>query len=385
MVPPSFAPHCKPAVSDARAQPAVQSGEKPAFPAPSRLRCLLALGLLHFGGTAMLPAAIADKPLFRDPVHDGAADPVVIWNPAVQRWWMFYTNRRANVPGLSGVAWVHGTRIGIAESTEGAHWRYLGTADIALPADLGGTEPTLWAPELLTAPDGRHHMFLTVVPGVFENWNHPRHLVHLTSTDLLAWNSPKKLALASDRVIDAGVYPLPGGGWRLWYNNERDRKSIYHADSADLTTWTDRGKTSGVGERPGEGPFVFLWKNAYWMLVDLWKGLGVYRSEDLLTWVAQGDNLLGIPGKGADDAVNGGHPCVVVDRDRAYLFYFTHPGRIGTPTPQDPDSSELRRSSIQVAELIEQNGRLSCDRDAPVEISLAPPSGQPQPGSRNTP
>src|SRR5690606_6361526 len=44
----------------------------------------------------------APKPLFRDPIHDGAADPVVIWNPHAQRWWMFYTNRRANIPGLSG-------------------------------------------------------------------------------------------------------------------------------------------------------------------------------------------------------------------------------------------------------------------------------------------
>ena len=43
-------------------------------------------------------AARADKPLFRDPVFDGAADPVVVWNAAVQRWWMFYTNRRANQP-----------------------------------------------------------------------------------------------------------------------------------------------------------------------------------------------------------------------------------------------------------------------------------------------
>ena len=37
---------------------------------------------------------------------------------------MLYTNRRANVPGLRGVAWVHGTRIGIAESEDGgATWK----------------------------------------------------------------------------------------------------------------------------------------------------------------------------------------------------------------------------------------------------------------------
>jgi rhamnogalacturonan endolyase len=55
---------------------------------------------------------IAPKPLYRDPVYDGAADPVLIWNRQRKRWWMLYTNRRANVPGLRGVSWVHGTRIG---------------------------------------------------------------------------------------------------------------------------------------------------------------------------------------------------------------------------------------------------------------------------------
>ena len=338
-------------------------------------------------------AAAAPQPLFRDPIHDGAADPVVIWNPHVQRWWMFYTNRRANVPGLSGVAWVHGTQIGIAESADGGTtWTYLGTADIELPPDLanavvdpGAAAPpprpasfppasnlTFWAPDVITARDGTHHMFLTVVPGVFENWAHPRTIVHLTSTDLRTWRNARPLALASDRVIDACVFPLPSGGWRLWYNNERDRKSIYHADSPDLVTWTDRGKTPGVGERPGEGPYVFAWRGRHWMIVDLWKGLGVYHSADLESWTAQVGDLLATPGRGPDDGVNGGHACVVVDSaaDRAWLFYFTHPGRAGTIKPEDKDSLDLRRSSIQVVELRERDGILSCDRDTPTFVAL---------------
>ena len=320
------------------------------------------------------PTPPAPKPLFRDPVYDGAADPVVVWNPAAERWWMFYTNRRANVPGLSGVAWVHGCRIGIAESADGAHWTYLGTADIELPADIGGAEPTHWAPDVITDPAGRHHMYLTAVPGIFENWQHPRRIVHLTSSDLRQWKYESALTLASDRVIDAAVHPLPGGGWRMWYNNERDRKSIYYADSPDLFTWTDRGKCTGVGERPGEGPYVFRWRGAYWMLVDLWKGLGVYRSADLETWTAQTGDLLAVPGTGADDGVNGGHPGVVVAGDRAYVFYFTHPGRNGTISPDDKDNPELRRSSIQVVELVERDGILSCDRNAPTRVVLTPPS-----------
>jgi hypothetical protein len=365
--------------------------------------------------------AVAPKPLFRDPVYDGAADPVVVWNPTVERWWMFYTNRRANVPGLSGLAWVHGCRIGIAESADGAHWTYLGNADIELPPEIGGAEPTHWAPHIITAAEASsnligyfgseahragkdtsnpigysiadgdlavnatamggkaaavHHMFLTVVPGIFENWQHPRRIVHLTSRDLRKWEYASALPLASDRVIDAAVHPLPGGGWRMWYNNERDRKSIYYADSPDLYTWTDRGKCAGVGERPGEGPYVFRWRDTYWMLVDLWKGLGVYRSADLETWTAQTGDLLGVPGTGPDDGVNGGHPGVVVSGDRAYVFYFTHPGRNGTISPDDKDNLELRRSSIQVVELMERDGVLSCDRNTATRVALAPPAGQ---------
>ncbi|HEX2861832.1 MAG TPA: glycosyl hydrolase [Lacunisphaera sp.] len=337
------------------------------------LLVLLALTALPLAVATEPAGPCAPKPLFRDPVYDGAADPVVVWNPTAQRWWMFYTNRRANQPGLSGVAWVHGCRIGVAESADGAAWRYLGTADIELPPEIGGAEPTHWAPDVITAPDGTHHMYLTVVPGVFETWQHPRRIVHLTSTDLRKWKYQSALTLASDRVIDAAVHPLPGGGWRMWYNNERDKKSIYYADSPDLFTWTDQGKCPGVGERPGEGPYVFQWKGSYWMLVDLWKGLGVYRSPDLSSWTPQTGDLLGVPGAGADDGVNGGHPGVVVSGDRAYVFYFTHPGRAGTIRPEDKDSPDLRRSSIQVVELVEKDGVLSCDRNAPTHVVLEAP------------
>lgn len=346
--------------------PAVSRHLRPLF----LVSCLACLAWGAFAASADVRPA--PKPLFRDPVHDGAADPIVVWNPHVRRWWMFYTNRRANVPGLSGVAWVHGTPIGIAESADGgATWTYAGTAEIALPEAVGGKEPTLWAPEIVTADDGTHHLFLTVVPGVFEDWKHPRRIVHLTSTDLRQWTYRSTLALSSDRVIDAGVHRRPDGSWRLWYNNETDRKSIYYADSPDLSTWTDHGKCTGVGEHPGEGPFVFAWHGHYWMLVDLWRGLGVYRSDDLEHWTAQPDNLLAQPGRGPDDGVIGGHPGVVVNGDRAFLFYFTHPGRTPEALRAKLDTTEQRRSSIQVVELRERAGVLSCDRDAPVSLRLA--------------
>ncbi len=309
---------------------------------------------------------LAPKPLWRDNVYDGAADPVLCWNRAESKWFMFYTNRRANVANTTGVTWVHGTPIGIAESSDGgATWTYRGTADIS----YGGEGMTYWAPEVIEH-DGTYHMYLTFVPGIFENWQHPRDIVHLTSKDLLKWDYRSTLKLSSDRVIDACAFRLPDDTWRLWYNNERDGKSIYYADSNDLYTWQDKGKVTGVGERPGEGPKVFRWQGFYWMVVDIWAGLGLYRSTDALHWERQPQDLVKEPGQGIDDGVKGGHPDVVVSGDRAFLFYFTHPGRAGAGAGRD--GHEQRRSSIQVVELECKDGRISCDRDKPTYIRLLP-------------
>jgi GH43 family beta-xylosidase len=299
----------------------------------------------------------APKPLYRDPVFDGAADPVVIYSGANGRWYMFYTNRRATLKESRGVEWVHGTRIGMAESVDaGVTWRYIGEANIELPASFGGAKATHWAPDVVRDDMGIHHMFLTVVPGVFDDWNHPRSIVHLKSKDLRNWSDAQPIKLATDRAIDAGLVRLPDGGWRMYYNNETDNKAIWYADSPDLQTWTDRGRL--VTDQPGEGPKAFQWRGKWWLVTDVWKGLAVYRSDDGVSWTRQAGNLLETPGKGADDAAKGQHADVVVSGERAWLFYFTHP------------DAEKRRSSIQVVEIRESGGLLSVDRDAPTRVAL---------------
>ena len=310
---------------------------------------------------------LAEKPLYRDTVYDGAADPVVIWNKGEKRWFMFYTNRRANIETANGVDWVHGTPIGIAQSTDGgATWQYRGDANI----QYGEADYTYWAPDVIE-DKGRYHMYLTVVPGTFTDWKHPRDIVHLTSDNLIDWKEESVLKLASDKVIDAGVFKGKDDWWYMYYNNERDRKSIYVAKSKDLYQWEDMGKA--VGDQAGEGPKVFYWQERYFMIVDHWDGLGVYSSTDLKEWQRQEENILRNPGKGADDGTKGLHPDVVVQGDKAYIFYFTHPGR----TPENDggagsanDSYEVRRSTIQVAELEFINGQIVCDRDKPVYINL---------------
>jgi hypothetical protein len=69
----------------------------------------------------------------------------------------------------------------------------------------------------------------------------------------------------------------------------------------------------------------------------------------------------------------GGHADVVVSGERAYLFYFTHPGRQGADAMKD--TYEQRRSSIQVVELHYRDGVLEADRNHPTFIALKPPEG----------
>ncbi len=307
----------------------------------------------------------APTPLYRDPIYDGAADPTVLWNPLTKTWFMYYTNRRANMQSPDGVEWVHGTPIGIAESSDGGvTWKYKTDAVIHYPT-TSPNEITYWAPDVFF--DGTQwHMYLTIVPGIFSDWKHPRTIAHLTSSDMLEWHYQSTLSLANEKVIDADVIALPQGGYRMFYNNEPDGKSVYFADSDDLFHWQDKGKAALASR--GEGPVAFRWQGYWWLIVDAWRGLAVYRSDDLMQWQQQSGYLLGEPGIGKDDGINGGHPDVVVEKGRAYLFYFTHGGRIGDNANKDNVAS--RRSSIHVTELIMNDGKISTDRNAPTFITL---------------
>lgn len=303
--------------------------------------------------------------MFRDPVHDGAADPVLCWDSDEKKWFMFYTNRRANVENTTGVTRVHGTHVGIAESPDyGATWTYCDTANINFREV---PDYTHWTPEVIYHEE-TYHVYLTYVPGIFEDWKHPREIVHLASKDILNWRYEATLNLSNHKIIDACVFQMLDGKWRMWYNNEKDGKSTYYADSPGLYNWHDKGKA--IGNRSGEGFIVFEWKGKYWMIVDVWKGLGVYSSDDLINWTRQKNNLLQEPGKGLDDQVKVQHPDMVVSREHAYLYYFTHAGQY--MLPEECDGYAHRRSSLRVTELKYKEVELSCNRDKPVHIYLEP-------------
>lgn len=304
--------------------------------------------------------------LFRDPIYDGAADPVMVWNYQTQEWWMIYTNRRATVEGPK-FAWVHGTDLGIASSSDGGrNWVYRGTLT---GLDIEWGRNTFWAPEIIWH-DGLYHMYVSYIQGVPNDWSgHKRDIMHYTSPDLLKkWTFCSKLELSSDRVIDACIYRMPGGKFRMWYKDEANQSHTYAADSVDLYEWKVIGAV--ITGRPHEGPNVFRFKGFYWMIVDEWRGQGVYRSDDLEQWERNG-LILDKPGTREDDGTIGLHADVVVQGDHAYIFYFTHPGRIGALDQEvQKQTYETRRSTIQVAKFNVKDGILVCDRNEMFQLEL---------------
>jgi hypothetical protein len=135
----------------------------------------------------------------------------------------------------------------------------------------------------------------------------------------------------------------------------------WSADSDDLHAWTVTGRVLRT-EGGHEGPNVFFFGGWWWLLVDTWAGQLAHRSTDLTTWEEAGTVLAGAHSQvfaRTDDVGPGLHADVVVEGGRAWIFYFTHPDRVGTEHP----TIRSRRSSIQVAELTVVDDRLVCDRD----------------------
>jgi sucrose-6-phosphate hydrolase SacC (GH32 family) len=303
---------------------------------------------------------IAPAPLYRDPMTDGAADPVIFWNNMEKSWWMLYTQRRANLDAPD-VAYCYGTPIGIATSSDhGKTWVYKGT----LKLDIGKGINTFWAPEVVFH-NGVYHLFVTYIEGVYIHWGGKKRLAHFTSSNLWDWEFRKFLKLSSDNVIDGTLYKMPDNVWRIWYKDENNRSAILMAESKDLENWEVK-KGSSLTETEQEGPKVFRFANYYWMLTDEWKGMRVYRSADGNQWLKQGlilENASSRP----EDKPSGAHGDVVIVNNTAYVFYFTHPEREAhIDAPMDANGIipfKYRRSSIQVARLDYQEGTLVCNRE----------------------
>ncbi|MEO6015459.1 MAG: hypothetical protein ABIQ30_17965 [Devosia sp.] len=310
-------------------------------------------------------------PIHADPIFDGAADPTLIHRRGTNEWWMFYTVRRAAHEG-PGVQWVHGSPIGVAVSSDdGASWDYQGTVSgLDDPADPGLN--THWAPEVIWGR-GEYHMYLSYIAGTPDQWQgYPRHIVHFTSPDLVAWTRRSVLPLASDFVIDAAVALCPDGLYRLWYKDEAHGACTGVATSSDLYAWTTEGiAISGSPDgNMHEGPNVFDLDGHWWMIVDEWRGQAVFRSSDAISWTRQGI-ILAEPGTDPMDIQIARHADVVTQDGWAAIIYFTHPNTAADHTDQMHDAF-YRRSVVHWAKLTVRGGQLIGDRNVS-ELRLSYP------------
>lgn len=324
-------------------------------------------------GVAAQPKAEAitqqpPSPLYRDPIYDGAADPVLVYNRGQKEWTMLYTQRRANVQS-PGVAFCYGTAIGVAVSKDHGHsWVYKG----ALNLEHEQGQNTFWAPDVVYE-NGLYHMFVVYIRGVYSQWGGDSHLVHYANKNLWDWNYEGLLNLPEHNIIDPTLIKLPDGKWHMWYKDQKLNSITMTAQSTDLVNWKVDDKPA-IGGRPHEGPKIFWFKNYYWMITDEWQGQRVYRSKDAQTWEHQG-LVLDKPGHRNEDTPTGAHADVVVSGDHAYIIYFTHPGRKthGDDGGLDKDgaySYSTKRTSIHAAELEFADGALVCDRDKPFNFWL---------------
>lgn len=274
------------------------------------------------------PLHKAPAPLFRDPIYDGAADPVVVYNKAKKEWWMFYTQRRANVQS-AGVAFCYGTDIGVAVSADhGKNWHYKGAPSLEFEQGRN----TFWAPDIIF-DNGTYHMFVAYIKGVRNEWGGNAIITHYTSKDLWNWKHEDNLKLSSNSVIDPTFIKLPDGKWHIWYKDQSRGSVTMTASSIDLKNWSV-AESPAIGGNAHEGPKIFDFKNSYWMITDEWHGLRVYKSKDAITWEKQG-LILDKNGIRNQDSPTGAHADVVVTNGKAYIFYFTHPGR-KTHTDEGP-------------------------------------------------
>lgn len=219
-----------------------------------------------------------------DPIHDGATDPVLVRNHEEASWWCLFVHRRANtkVGGPPRIGRCHGSEVGVANSADGGRsWLYRGT--VSLPVERGTN--TFWGPDVVWH-DGTYHMFVTFIRGVPDDpawdthgrpspWH--RQIHHLTSANLWDWEHVSRLDLGTDHAVDPYVFPMPSGGWGLWFKDEARGGSIWRAASTDLYEWKVADQVLADWH---EGPSLFELGGSIWMLAESRNGPRAARKSD---------------------------------------------------------------------------------------------------------
>ncbi len=313
------------------------------------------------------------KPLFADPNYNGSCDPEIVWNPRAKEWFIYYTARRATRNSASYV----GTPLGVISSPDLLHWRFRGYCAFDGRKGRPDNDDTHWAPGIVVAGD-RLHMFATYKGSAEPPWGGNgviRHYVAPLDDPIDGWRLVDVPGFNQPDPIDVSLLKV-GDGYRAYYRVGRGG-GIQWAESGDLSNWTNHGKCPGDVNAPPkqrgfgyqEAPYVFHWRNRYWMLADPHEGLAVFHSPDGIRW-AQQERILREPGQGEADATLARHPSVAVMGDRAFIFYHTEPNRPYPTPPAEQRTPRQKISFLQMAELRIEHGALVCDRDADIALDV---------------
>ncbi|BCX49455.1 glycosyl hydrolase family 43 [Haloferula helveola] len=318
-------------------------------------------------------AAAPPKPLFADPNYHGSCDPEVVWNTHEKAWWIFYTARRATRESGTYV----GTPIGVVSSPDLETWKFRGYCSFDGVAGKPDMPVTFWAPAVIRNGD-RYHMFVTYKDNAKPPWGGKGVIRHYSASadDLLkGWKLEGVPDFAQPDPIDASLVKVDDG-FRAYYR-VGGNGGIQWATSTDLSVWENRGKCPGEVNTKARGfgyqeaPYVFRFRERWWMLTDPHKGLAVYHSNDGIKWTMQ-QRILENPGSGKEDATLARHPSVAVIGERAFLFYHVEPNRPYPTPPAEERTVTQKKSFLQMAELRVEDGRLTCDRDTVIELPPVP-------------
>lgn len=338
-------------------------------------RLVLMSVFLILGSTGVLHADEAPPaPLFVDPNYHGSCDPEVVWNPADQRWYLYYTARRATRESASYV----GTPIGVISSADLKDWSFDGYCDFSDSSEIKHVgQPdmavTFWAPGITRNGDTLH-MFVTYKDNAKPPWagkGEIRHYTTSASDPIDGWTLVEPPNFNQPDPIDATiVFDDETGKHRAYYRVGKGG-GIQWATSDDLMTWNNQGKVKGDVNTLGkkrygyqEAPYVFRFNGAWWMLTDPHRGLAVYRSDDGVSWVYN-NNILAKGSDRALDATMARHPSVVIHDGRALMFYHCEPNRLygkGSPGAEQRTTHQ-KKSVLQIAELKVLDQKLVATRE----------------------
>lgn len=325
------------------------------------------------------------SPIFSDPNYQGSCDPEIVWNELLQRFFIYYTARKGNNENT-----FLGTPIGVISSVNLIDWIFEGYCKFN---GVGGNKDageTFWAPAVI-ASNGFLHMFVTYKPDTLPikgAWGGPGKIVHYKTpldNPMKGWRKVEDMHDSSINALDATVYEN-GGLFHVWFKGKKEgdaKNELYHLVSVDLKKWENKGfiqsdvfNEKATGSDFEEAPYIFHWKNSFWLITDPHDGLFVYQSVDAENWKFQGTILKEGGFRELDNSM-ARHCSVVLKDGRAFIFYHVEPwrrydlekknGKERVPIFKQP--VENRRSVLQMAELEIQNGRIICNRNKEIILN----------------